>query len=439
MPAAKRDALRAIFNAALHEVAPAQAVGRHVSLDGDRLTVGDAAYDLGEYERILLLGAGKGAAPMAGAIERLLGDRLAAGMAVVKYGHREPLERVQLLEADHPVPDAAGERAAHAILELAESATERDLVLCVFTGGASALTPAMAPGVTLAELQAATRLLLESGATIHEINAVRKHVSLFGGGQLARAAHPATVATLIVSDVVGDDLDVIASGPCTPDPSTYKDCLDIVVARKLFDKLPDSVRKRLQAGAEGALPETPKADDPIFERVSNLIVASNMQALRAAGDRAADLGYTPRIFTAELTGEARDTAAGLADMARRILEDGEDRVCLLAGGETTVTIQGDGLGGRNQEMALACAHALDGDERIACLFAGTDGSDGPTDAAGGFATVRTLERAREAGIDALDYLRRNDAYNFLRETDSLLITGPTLTNVMDLSILLLER
>ncbi|NHZ47076.1 glycerate kinase type-2 family protein, partial [Nitratidesulfovibrio liaohensis] len=320
----------------------------------------------------------------------------------------------------------------------------RDLVLCALTGGASALTPALQPGITLDDMRAATTLLLECGATIHEINALRKHLSAFGGGNLARAAAPAQVVSLIISDVVGDDLDVIASGPTSPDVSTYADCQSIADRFGILHRLPAPVVERLTAGLRGMAAETPKPGDPVFDAVQNCIVASNRLALEAAAEAAAAHGYRPRILTDTMTGEARVRARELVEEAASAAEGlphPEGPFCLLAGGETTVTITGGGLGGRNQEMALAAAIRMDelaDCQHIAMLCAGTDGTDGPTDAAGGYASGSTLCVARECGVDAHGHLADNDAYNFLDRTGHLLRTGPTLTNVMDLAVLLVD-
>ncbi len=437
--------LKRIFEAAVGAVAPDRALRRHVAISGNTLTADGRGYDLSRVERVFVLGAGKGAAPMAAALEDLLGKRIHAGLVVVKYDHGLPLKHIRLAEAAHPVPDEAGVEAAREILNMAQSATERDLVICLFTGGASALTPAPAPGVSLDDLQRTTQSLLKCGADITELNAMRKHLSLFGGGQLARAASPAPVLALIVSDVVGDPLDVIASGPTAPDPSTFADCRKIVEKYGLAEKLPESVAARLEDGLAGRVPETPKPGDPLFAQVQNVLAANNRQALEAAAQAAIGLGFEARILTDSLTGEARVRALDLVKAARDCagaMRPGQSPVCLLAGGETTVTVRGAGTGGRNQEMALAAALALEdrggkkNDNTIAMLFAGTDGSDGPTDAAGGFATSETAARARAAGLDPVARLADNDSYMCLKACNDLLITGPTRTNVMDLAVLL---
>ncbi|MBZ2170973.1 glycerate kinase [Nitratidesulfovibrio sp. SRB-5] len=440
----QRAVLDHILSRALDAVAPDRAVHRHVRRNGNILHIAGRDYDLSAHERVYVVGAGKGAAPMAAALEDILGDRVHDGVVVVKYGHTAPLKRIALREAAHPVPDAAGERAANEILDLVRTAGPRDLVLCALTGGASALTPALQPGITLDDMRAATTLLLECGATIHEINALRKHLSAFGGGNLARAAAPARVVSLIISDVVGDDLDVIASGPTSPDVSTYADCKSIADRFGILHRLPGPVVERLTAGLRGMAAETPKPGDPVFGAVQNCIVASNRLALEAAAEAAAAHGYRPRILTDTMTGEARVRARELVEEAASAAEGlphPEGPFCLLAGGETTVTITGGGLGGRNQEMALAAAIRMDelaDCQHIAMLCAGTDGTDGPTDAAGGYASGSTLCVARQCGVDAHGHLADNDAYHFLDRTGHLLRTGPTLTNVMDLAVLLVD-
>lgn len=439
MNEALRDTLEHIFTAGLAAVAPDGALLRHLRLEGDTLTAGDRRYDL--RRRVVVLGAGKGAAPMAVALENLLGERISEGLVVVKYGHGLPLRRIRLAEAAHPVPDASGAAATKTLLDMARRAGTGDLAICLLTGGASALTPAPAPGLTLEHLQTVTGLLLECGATIDELNAVRKHLSVFSGGQLARAAAPASVLSVIVSDVVGDRLDVIASGPTAPDGSDFATCAAVIAGFGLEDRLPVPVRAHLAAGLAGRLPETPKADDPLFDRVQNLLVATNRQALEAAAVKAEALGFAPRIVTDALTGEARQRARELVAEARRAadaLRPGDPPICLLVGGETTVTVRGSGKGGRNQEMALAAALALEGDQRICALFAGTDGTDGPTDAAGGFAFGDSAAAVRRAGADPEALLDNNAGNMALRLSGDLLVTGPTRTNVMDMAVLLVR-
>ncbi len=439
----QRTVLRRILDAALEAVAPDGALLRHLRLDGpggDWLVADGRRQNL-TGRRVRVLGAGKGVAPMALALEDMLGQRIDEGFIVVKYDHGLPLKRIRQAEAGHPVPDASGVRATAHMLNMARTCTEQDLLICLFTGGASALTPAPAPGLSLTDLQQTTQLLLDCGAAIHELNAVRKHLSAFSGGQLARAAGGASVLSVIVSDVVGDPLDVIASGPTAPDASSFADCREILGRFGLEKSLPATVREYLRAGLAGRAPETPKPGDPLFDRVQNLLAATNRQALDAAAKAAAACGYIPCVLTDRMAGEARQKAVELTREARRRLarlKPGDKGLCLLAGGETTVTIQGRGRGGRNQEMALAAALELENQPCVCALFAGTDGTDGPTDAAGGFAFSNSV--ARMGGSEAARaLLDENDSNAALRLSGDLLTTGPTRTNVMDLAVLLVER
>lgn len=434
---ARKAVLYSIFDAGVRAVAPDAALMRHVCLEDGQLLVDGQSWKLPRRGRLLVLGAGKGVAPMGAAVEELLGDRIDTGMLVVKYGHGLPLQQIAQVEAAHPVPDAAGAAATRALLELAAGAAADDLVLCLLTGGASALTPAPVSGVTLEDMQQVTELLLRSGATITELNAVRKHLSRFSGGQLARTAAPAGVVSVIVSDVVGDALDVIASGPTAPDVSTFADCMDILARYGLGSAMPPAVLHHLRQGQLHQEAETPKPGDALFRHVQNTLVATNRQALDAAAEQARSHGFRPVILTDRMVGEAREQAALLVTQTRQMaaeLAADAQPVCLLAGGETTVTLRGRGRGGRNQEMALAASLALQDCPHICALFAGTDGTDGPTDAAGGCAwagnlAVAGLEQARRA-------LEENDSYAILHHCGALLRTGPTRTNVMDLAILL---
>ena len=434
---ARKAVLYSIFDAGVRAVAPDAALMRHVCLEDGQLLVDGQSWKLPRRGRLLVLGAGKGVAPMGAAVEELLGDRIHSGLLVVKYGHGLPLRQITQVEAAHPVPDAAGAAATRALLELAAGAAADDLVLCLLTGGASALTPAPVSGVTLEDMQQVTELLLRSGATITELNAVRKHLSRFSGGQLARTAAPAGVVSVIVSDVVGDALDVIASGPTAPDVSTFADCMDILARYGLGLAMPPAVLHHLRQGQLHQEAETPKPGDALFRHVQNTLVATNRQALDAAAEQARSHGFRPVILTDRMVGEAREQAALLVTQARQMaaeLAADAQPVCLLAGGETTVTLRGRGRGGRNQEMALAASLALQDCPHICALFAGTDGTDGPTDAAGGCAwagnlAVAGLEQARRA-------LEENDSYAILHHCGALLRTGPTRTNVMDLAILL---
>ena len=437
-----QETLTKIFLAGLRAVDPEEAVRRHVNLVGNRLRVGERFYLLERFKRVIVTGAGKGTAPMAKALEEILGDWLTTGWVIVKYGHGLPLKKIRVLEAGHPVPDQSGLDATKFILAQLKKGTAEDLLLCAFSGGGSALTPAPRPPLNFWEKQQTTKLLLESGASIEELNAMRKHLSIGKGGQLAQLASPATVVSLFLSDVVGDPLDVIASGPTVPDPSTFADCLEIIERYGLTAKLPAAVLKLLQEGARGLIEDTPKAGDPVFKKVQNLVVGSNRAALLAAAAEARRLGYNPLILSSFIQGEARVIALAVTAIGKEILMSDNPipaPACILAGGETTVKIGGRGTGGRNQELALAAAIALKDWSHIALLSAGTDGTDGPTDAAGAFADGETCKKARQQGLNPVDYLTDNDSYNFFNKLGQLFKTGPTRTNVMDLICLLVDK
>jgi hydroxypyruvate reductase len=413
-----------IFKTALAAANPAGAVMRHLK-----------RRDFSRFRNIYVVGAGKAGASMAQAAERVLGRRITGGLINVKYGYVARLRRVELNECGHPVPDERGVAGAGRIARIAAAAGRDDLVLCLISGGASALLPFPAAPVTLEEKQAVTRRLLDCGADIHEINTVRKHISAIKGGQLARLAAPAAVEALLLSDVIGDDLDVIGSGPTAPDASTFASAAAILERFGIFERVPAAVRQRLESGMRGEIPETPKLADPVFRRVRNTVVGSNRLALDAAARRARALGFRTLILASGIQGETRDVARMHAAIAREIAETGrpvKPPACIITGGETTVTIKGDGLGGRNQEFVLAAAIDIAGLAGTVVLSAGTDGTDGPTDAAGAVADGDTLRR----GPDARAYLDRNDSYHYFEALGDLLITGPTNTNVMDVRIVL---
>ena len=376
---------------------------------------------------------------MAAAVEEILGDRIARGVVVTKYGHVQSTRKIRLYEAGHPVPDAAGIAGAQAILDHVKRLGPDDVVLVLISGGGSALTPAPVAGVTLAEKQALTRALLACGADIREMNMLRKHISRIKGGQLARAASPARVFTLILSDIVGDPLDAIASGPTVPDPTTYADALAILDKYRIRGEIPASIRSHLEAGARGEIAETPKPNDPLFSRVKSLMVASNIQALEAAKSEARALGLTPMILSSFIEGETREIARMHAALAREVRASGnplKPPLCIITGGETTVTLRGTGKGGRNQEFALAGALDIAGLRDVVILSAGTDGTDGPTDAAGAIVDGETVSRAIAKGLSPRAALDTNDAYPFFQQLGDLIITGPTKTNVMDVRMVL---
>ncbi|MDR7412702.1 MAG: glycerate kinase [Armatimonadota bacterium] len=428
-----------IFRAGLRAANGAESVRRALRRDGDRLEVGDLRVALSEFARVWVVGFGKASAQMALAVEEVLGERVDGGVVVTKHGHGVPLRRVQVLEASHPLPGPEGETAARRVVELLQAAGERDLVLCLISGGGSALLPLPAEGLTLQDKVAVTDLLLRSGATIAEVNAVRKHLSAVKGGWLARVAHPARVVGLVVSDVLGNRLDAIASGPFSPDPTTYADALAVLERYGLVEKVPATVRRRLERGAAGEVPETPKPGDPVFQRVRLRVVASVVDAVEAARAEAERLGYHTSVLTTSLEGEAREVGRVVAALARE--EALQDRpvpkpACLVLGGETTVTVRGSGRGGRNQELALAAALGLDGLEGVLVASFATDGTDGPTEAAGAFADGSTVARGGSRGLDARRYLAANDSYAFFEALGDLVRTGPTGTNVNDVVLIL---
>ena len=433
---AHRKQILSVLQAALDAVDPVAAVKAQLRREGERLYVGGREYHLDHYRHIYVIGGGKAGAVMAQAVEDVLGDRLTAGLVNVKYGHLAPTRVVQVNQAGHPIPDAAGVRGAREILDLARQATAEDMVLCLISGGASAIMPAPASGLQLADLQSTNDVLLRCGATIVELNAIRKHLSAIKGGHLAQAAYPAQVISLILSDVVGNPLDVIASGPSVPDPTTFVDATAVVDRYDLWNELPPVVVDRLRRGQDGQLAETPKPGDPAFEGTYNVLVASNTVAAEAALRHAEDLGFNSLLLSTYVEGEAREVAQVVVGLAKEVIY--HDRplarpACLIIGGETTVTVRGDGKGGRNQELALAAAVRIAGLEDVHIVGLATDGTDGPTDAAGAIADGSTIDRATQLGLSAADHLGRNDAYSFFDRLDDLLLTGPTNTNVNDLT------
>jgi glycerate 2-kinase len=437
-----------IFNAALLAVDPYNATLKSIRVDvSDQLHIAGVQYDLAAFGRIIVVGAGKATARMALAIESLLGKRIDTGLIVVKDGHMAPLSIIDQVESSHPVPGEAGVWATTRILEMARTADEKVLFVCLISGGASALLVAPAAGVTLKDKQEATRLLLNAGASITELNAVRKHLSIVKGGRLAQATYPAQVVTLIVSDVIGDPLAVIASGPTAADDSTFADALSVIVKYGLLEKFPPRVVNYLRRGIAGQVPETVKENDPCLDRTRNIIIVSIHQAMAAAQEKSAQLGLATKVISETLQGEACVAARVLAQAARTELAGMKtnERRCLLCGGETTVTVRGTGKGGRNQELALAFALEIEGCQGVTLLSASTDGTDGPTDAAGAMVDGGTASWARSLGIDPIGYLDNNDSYTFFQRFDnatgarSHFKTGATGTNVMDIQIVLLTR
>ncbi len=436
----KNQALK-IFKKGLEAVDPRACIHERCTREGHLFRIENRTYNLTRFKQIFVIGAGKAGASMALAIEEILGDRITTGMVIVKYGHLETLEKIKLIQAGHPIPDANGISAAENILKLAQAAGEKDLVICLISGGGSALMTLPAHGITLEDKQETTAQLLNCGATIHEINTIRKHISRIKGGQLATAVSPATMVSLILSDVVGDDLDTIASGPAVPDQGTFEQCFSFLEKYNIKAALPDAIVDHLKKGIKGLIHETPKIGDPAFQNISHTIIAKNVDALMGAKKEAIKSGYNTQILSSMLEGESRDIAAVHTAIAKEIIATGHPvtpPACVLSGGETTVTITGPGKGGRNQEFALACAAGIKGIGNVVILSAGTDGTDGPTDAAGAIVDYTTIHRADEIGLIAGHFLKNNNAYPFFDRLSDLIKTGPTNTNVMDLRMILIQ-
>jgi glycerate 2-kinase len=449
----QREQAWQVMRAALAAVEPGAAVRRHLRLEDGQLSVeapgnGGQKYNLDEFERVLIVGGGKAGAPMAAAVVEILGQRSVRGLVVVKHGHSwdlpTPGTPVEIVEAGHPVPDEAGQHAAQSMADLLRGATRRDLVICLISGGGSALMTLPVTGVSLEDLKRLTHILLGCGATINEINTIRKHVSQLKGGQLAQLASPAPVISLILSDVVGDPLAVIASGPTVPDPSTFEEAWSILNRYRIVNDVPASITRHLHAGLGGKIPDTPKPGDPVFERVQNVIIGNNRLAARAAAQKARELGFDTMLLSTFIEGEAREVAKVVAGLAKGLIRAEtmaptgkpiKKPACLIMGGETTVTLHGPGRGGRNQELALSAALSVAGWEGILIASLATDGTDGPPDAAGAFADGDTVARATRLGLDAQAYLNRNDSYHFFDKLDDLLKTGATKTNVNDLILM----
>jgi len=447
------DTLDKVFRAALERVDPYLMLERCLLLQGSTLRVvteqRDETFDLTRFDRIEVIGTGKAAAVMAHAVEDILGERLSGGVISTKYGFGQSLRRIQIIEAGHPVPDDNSALAARRIAEAARRADERTLVLCLISGGGSALMAAPYEDehtrLALADKQSVTKTLLACGADITEINCMRKHLSLVKGGRLAQLLYPATTVCLILSDVVGDSLDTIASGPTAPDASTFAQADAIIRRYGIREQLPSTARLLLERGLAGDAPDTPAPDNPAFQRVHNFLIGTNYQSLLAAAKCARELGLEPLVLTDCLEGEAKEAARALFALARFRSRYGVERpMLLILGGETTVTLSPDaGKGGRNQEMALAFLNELKragrGMQNVTLLAASTDGNDGPTDAAGAWASLEVLRKAGESGLKPSEYLRAHDAYHFFETIGELYKTGPTRTNVGDIQLLLIEK
>jgi len=437
---------KVIFSKAVEAVDPSKRLKDLVRIEKDRLWIrmdedSEKVFDVDAFKRIFVIGTGKASTSMAQAVEEIFGDRITKGVITTKYGHLLPLKKTEIIEAGHPIPDQKGFEGTKKIQSLLKESGSEDLVIFLLSGGGSALLPLPVDGITLEEKQKATQLLLDCGADIKEINTIRKHISQIKGGGLAKWAYPSTVIGFILSDVVGDPLDVIASGPTVPDTSTFEEAWEILKKYDLIEKIAPSIQRHLLLGKKGKIEETPKPGDVTFEKVHHILIGSNIFALRAAEREASSYGLNTLILSSSIVGETREVARFHTAVAKEVISSGNPisrPACIISGGETTVTIKGHGLGGRNQEFALAGALEISGIEKVVLLSGGTDGTDGPTDASGAIADHTTISRAQSMGLDARAYLESNDAYPFFKILGDLLITGPTHTNVMDVRILLVD-
>jgi hydroxypyruvate reductase len=430
-----------IMTAALEAVNPRNAVLSHLKREGDHLIIDDDRIDLKNIDRIYLIGAGKAGEPMVEAASEILGDLIYEGLVIVKQGYADKdniNDHIKICEAGHPYPDERGVSATSQITELLKTTKQADVVICLISGGGSALMVSPVDGVSLEDIQILTGALLASGATINEINTLRKHLDQVKGGNLARIASPAKMISLILSDVVGDYLDVIASGPTVPDPSTYEDALNIIDRYNLRDQVPASMLEHLKSGNLGKFDETPKPGDKIFLNVSNFIIGSNRSASQAALNQAMNEGFNSIVLSNSMQGEASQVGIALSAILRQAAINDQPiprPACIIVGGETTVTLRGKGEGGRNQELALGAVRELSGLESIAFITLATDGGDGPTNAAGAVVTGETYQRGKILNLELQNFLDDNNAYNYFKPLDDLIITGPTKTNVNDLTFL----
>jgi glycerate 2-kinase len=422
--------------AALAAVEPSRLMKSKVRLAGRKLLVGEQSFDLKKFRRVLVIGGGKAALSMSKSLESILGDEITAGVVNVldsQVGDAGKSGRVRIHPATHPLPSAAGQEGVLEMLELVGRPDRETLVICLVSGGGSSMLPLPVEGLELADKVSVTRSLLQSGATIQELNVVRKHLSAIKGGHLAQRLYPSTVLSLVISDVVGNRLDSIASGPLYPDPSTFGDAERVLKKYGVWKGLPPRAERELRKGLAGRIPETPKPGSKYFARVSNFIIGSNDDACVAAARRLKRLKCRPEVLTTSYEGEAESAGTFMGSIVR-YKSNGPRPSALVAGGETTVAVTGDGKGGRNQEFALAASMKIDGNKGIALVSFGTDGLDGSTDAAGAIVDGSTMERSGALNVSAEDSLLRNDSYNFFRELGDLVMTGPTGTNVNDLAI-----
>ncbi|MCD1295129.1 glycerate kinase [Methanocella sp. CWC-04] len=432
----RRDALE-IIESGIEAVLPGNVIKNMVSLTGNRLVIKGHNIDLSKYDNIYVAGGGKASATMAVEIENILGDRITSGLVNDRYGTRSCSNIIKVNCAGHPLPTEEGFRGVLDMIEMLSNTTERDLIIFLISGGGSSLLPYPGPGISLDDKIKMTDLLLKCGAKISEINTVRKHISMIKGGRLLRYVNGSRVLSLIVSDVVGDNVSFIASGPTAPDDTTYRDAMNIIKKHKLEELSPKSIIRHLEAGIRGDIPDTLKTGDPLFNKVTNIIISSNIVALKAASSKAKELGYNPVILGSCITGESKEVALVHAGIAEECLNSGNPvkiPSAIISGGETTVTISGSGKGGRNQEFVLGFLREYrDG---ITVVSMDTDGIDGDTDAAGAIADETTLDRALKEGLSISSFLSDNNSYEFFKKMDDLIFTGPTGTNVSDIRLVL---
>jgi len=423
---------------ALKAVDPKQIIKSKILLKNSKLRVDGYSFDLNSFKDIYVIGGGKASGSMAEALEQILGSHIKEGIVNVPHGSNYKTEIIKLHGASHPVPDEAGVEGTRCIAEIADKAGENDLVICLISGGGSSLMPLPRNGISLADKRKITDMLLKSGATINEINTVRKHISYIKGGWLAKKAYPATILNLILSDVIGDPLDFIASGPTVPDSTTFKDAINVLKKYDLWNVAPSSIRKVLSDGEKGLIPETPKPDDKIFRKAFNVIIGNNRTASLEACNFLKSEGLNTFLLTATLEGEARHVGVTIASIIREI--DASENplkkpAAIVAGGETTVTVSGKGVGGRNQELALATVYKISGINGAVLASMSTDGVDGPTDAAGAIVDGKTLTKAAKKGLAPEKFLVENDSYNFFSNLKDLIFTGQTGTNVNDITVM----
>jgi len=432
---ARRLALESL-EAAVKAVDPKQIIKSKLNLKNSILYVGEHSFDLGRFKNVYVIGGGKASGLMANALEQVLGKHITRGIVNVPRGDKAKTNIIKLHAASHPIPDETGVQGTTQMLKIAEKANEDDLIICLISGGGSSLMPLPRGEISVADKREITNALLKCGATINEINTVRKHISEFKGGWLAKKAYPATILNLILSDVLSDPLDFIASGPTVPDSTTFSDAVKVLKKYVLWNKTPKTVQKVLSDGEKGLIPETPKANDDAFKKVFNVVVGNNRLASQTACKQLELDGLNTFLLTATLEGEARHVGTMLSSIASEMISSGNPvsrPAGVVVGGETTVTVTGKGLGGRNQEIALAATLKLKNVDGVVIASLSTDSIDGPTDAAGAIVDGKTLKKAKKKGLIPEEYLSRNDSYNFFSKIGDLIFTGPTGTNVNDVS------